>query len=302
MRFAPHLAGMFALAGSVFAGDTFPKVVFQQTINGGCVSGSTCITFNNENGPDGGTITFPQVPDDALPVFGYLYFQYLTVTECTVDRIGDFAGATINGININELPFEEIACLDADACFPAVATHFYRVDVSAIFDQCDLNVTSFELRGFGQGNDVFGDWVEGATLMVAYCADSLVSSDVILIEHPQVTGDGAASPTITYNWDGFLADGQSAELVLGMAMARTTLGKMCSSPRARRRRFSSDREATTGSSTGTCACPASKGSSAACTTTPSSTSRTSFRPVIRALHSRYSRPTTVMTATPPFCV
>jgi hypothetical protein len=201
------------------------SVVYQDTIRGGCVSGSTCISFHPVHGPDGGTITFPPVPDDATPIFGYLYFQYLTDTDCSVDRIGDFVNATVNGVNINTVDFVEIGCVAADACFPAVATHFYRVDVSSLFDDCDLNVAAFELRGFGMGNNSDDDWVEGATLMVAYCSETSPATDVILVEHPQVYGTGVGStPAITYSWSGFNASGASASLVLGIGNGQNFTG------------------------------------------------------------------------------
>lgn len=201
-----------------------PTLVYQDTIRGGCVSGSTCITFDGANGPDGGTIVFPPVPPDALPIFGYLYFQYLTTTDCGVDRMADFVNATVNGVNINTVPFVEIACLNADACFPAVATHFYRVDVSSLFDDCDLNVATFELRGFGMGNDSSSDWVEGATLMVAYCSEMSPASDIVLVEDPQVYGQGESTPTITYSWSGFNASGGAASLVLGIGNGQNFTG------------------------------------------------------------------------------
>ena len=203
-----------------------PTIVYQDTVKGGCVSGSTCITFDNAHGPDGGTITFPSVPPDALPIFGFLYFQYLTVTDCSVDRIADFADATINGVNINTLPFAEIGCLNADACFPAVATHFYRVDVSTLFEECDLNIATFELRNFGIGNNTNTDWVEGATLMVAYCSESSPSTDITLIEEPQVIGSGPdSSAAIAYSWSGLSADGASATLVLGIGNGQNNGGE-----------------------------------------------------------------------------
>lgn len=194
-----------------------PSVIYQNTIRGGCVSGSTCITFDGPNGPDGGTITFPAVPTDALPIFGYLYFQYLTSTDCSVDTMADFANATINGVNINTLPFVQISCLNAQACFPQSSTHFYRVDISSLFQECDLNVATFEIRGFGMGNNTGTKWVEGATIMVAYCSETSPQTDVILLENAQVIGSGPDStPAISYNWGGFNATGDNATLVLGI--------------------------------------------------------------------------------------
>ena len=196
-----------------------PQVVYRDTVRGGAVSGSTCITFHNEHGPDGGTIEFPPVPDDAQPIFGYLYFQYLTSDDCSVDRMGDFANAAINGVNINTLPFIELGCLEADACYDQIATHFYRVDASTLFPECDLNAAIFELRGFGVGNGTSTDWVEGATMMVAYCSETSPSTDIILVEHPQVIGPDNgpdATPTIEFTWDGFEADGNAATLVVGV--------------------------------------------------------------------------------------
>jgi len=190
------------------------QVIFRDTVRGGAVSGSTCITFNTEHGPDGGTIVFPQVPEDASPIFGYLYFQYLSATNCSVDTMPVFANATINGVNINTLPYIEVGCINADACFGAQATHFYRVDVSGLFQECDLNIATFELRGFGQGNSTGSSWVEGATLMVAYCSESSPSMDIILVEHPQVMPEDTSS--IVYGLDGFNADGAFASLVLGI--------------------------------------------------------------------------------------
>ena len=222
----PHMPGR--RCGPIPTGNHLgaPTVVYQNTIRGGCVSGSTCITFDGANGPDGGTITFPPSPADALPIFGYLYFQYLTTTDCSVDRIGDFASATVNGVNINTLPFVEIACLNADSCFPAdVATHFYRVDVSTLFDFCDLNIATFELRNFGSENSIDSDWVEGATLMVAYCSESSPATDIVLIENAQVFGEGVdATPSITYSWAGFNASGGNATLVLGIGNGQNFTG------------------------------------------------------------------------------
>jgi len=199
---------------SATRGDNTPQVIFQETVRGGAVSGSTCITFNVDHGPDGGDIQFPPVPDDASPIFGYLYFQYLSNTNCSVDTLPVFADATINGININTLPLIEVGCINADACFGQAATHFYRVDVSTLFQECDLNIATFELRNFGQGNSTGSSWVEGATMMVAYCSESSPSTDIILVEHPQVMPEDTGS--IVYSWDGFNANGDFASLVLGI--------------------------------------------------------------------------------------
>jgi len=191
----------------------FPRTLRRETLRGGCVSASTCITFDAAHGPDGGTIVLPAVPPDATPVFAYLYFQYLTTTGCGVSRTVDFALATVNGVNINTLPFEEVRCLDADPCFPASATHFYRVEVTSLFPVCGVGVGPFELRGFGTGNSTSGDWVEGATLMLAYCSASAPVVDMVLIEHPQVVGEGPERvPFLEFAWDGFLADGAAGSL------------------------------------------------------------------------------------------
>ena len=188
-----------------------PDVIFQETIQGGCFSAATCIGNDADEGPTGGTITLPPVVGS--PIFAYLYFEYVSESNCAADLMGDFATATINGVNINTLPFTQVGCLNANPCTGRNSTHFYRVDLMSLFAGGSYNLASLELRNFGAGGPVGElDYVQGATFMSAFCNQNATPVDVVLIENPQVTD--SLGEEIQFNWGGLSPSGGSASVHL----------------------------------------------------------------------------------------